>query len=201
MLTSMARLSLTICLALVAGGCFPPADVPRPTPSLPAIATPTAAGSVDPGRTPLPTLPPWPTGWDAEFCGLFAELVTVTELAVDIEPTISEGPRRDARGLANELATTPGYARRLLDDLAGWPDADALKTAAAALLDTAEQAGQRYVRYLVDGRKRALPRARELLGQLREPIDQANDALELLAAMGLVCPDHGLQLEQPSSRP
>jgi hypothetical protein len=197
MLTRMARPWPILCLALLVGGCFAPADVPR-TPSLPPLATPAPAGrTLNPDRTPLPTLPPWPTGWDGDFCAFFADLVTITELAVDIEPTIADGPRRDAKGLAQELAATPAQARPLLEVLAAWADADDLRAVAETLLDTAEQAGAQYVLNLVEGKKKALPRARELRDQLGAVIDEANVALALLAAAGLACPDHALQLERP----
>jgi hypothetical protein len=193
----MSHALLVGCLALAIGGCSPSTDLssPRPTGVLPT-STPESTGAAS-LPTPLPTLPPWPVGWDADFCDYFAQLVIITELAVDIEPTIADGPARDALGLAQELATTPAYARGLVDTLDGWLEAESLAEVSPSLLDTAEQAGVFYVRYLEQGRNSALSNARKKVAELGGIIDQANEALGPLAAMGLACPDHALQLERP----
>jgi hypothetical protein len=198
MLTAMARITLMLGLVLALAGCSAPAVTPGglPTGVIPPLSTPTPPGGVV--TTPGPgATTPWPAGWDVAFCEYFAQLVIVTELAVDIEPTIADGPKRDARGLANELATTPAYARGLADAVGEWHFADEVITSTQGLLDTAEQAGQQYVAFLSDGKKATQRQARQLRAQLGDEIDAANDALGSLQSVGLACPDHDLQLERP----
>jgi hypothetical protein len=189
-----------LAAASIALSCTEPGPTVRPTGSpgvTSAPSSPAAAATVGVGRTPSVTLTVWPQGWDRAFCAAFAEVVIAQELAVDIERAMAEEATDDARALAVELTTTAPAAAELLNAVPAWgPGQDALGEM-SSLMDAGRQAGEHYVRYLTENRRRSLTRARELRDAIRDTVPAANTALEQLAEEGLSCRGQTLELESP----
>jgi hypothetical protein len=166
---------------------LPPLSTPVPAPTNGAIQRPTLA----------PSPPPWPAGWDDEFCAAFIELAIVHELAVDIPRALDEDETDDALALARELRSTAIAAGELLDELTPWETAQPAAAEMVTLADIGSRVGRQYVRYLDEGRRPALRRVEELLDDMRPVVEEANAELAQLASLGLACPPHALEFEIP----
>jgi hypothetical protein len=195
-----AALLAALITASVVIGCTEPGPTVRPTgsPFSPgSLSSPAGPATLVPTRSPSVTLTVWPQGWDSAFCAAFAEVVIAQELAVDVERAMDEEATDDARALAAELSTTASAAAELLNAVPAWqPGQDALGEM-SSLMDAGRRAGEQYVRYLTEDRRRALNRARELRDAIRDTVPAANRALEQLGEAGLSCPGHPLELESP----
>lgn len=197
---SALRLALAAAALSVIVGCSEVVGGPTPIPftPLPQLPTPTPVGGAATAQpTPAPTPPPWPADWDDEFCAAFIELAIAHELAVDIPRALEEDDTDDALGLARELRATAIAAGELLDELTPWENAQPAVTEMITLADIGSRVGRQYVRYLDEGRRPALARVEELLEDMRPVIEEANQELAQLAALGLACPPFALEFEVP----
>lgn len=196
---SALRLALAAVALSAVVGCSEAIGGPTPIPftPLPPLTTPTPTSGATARPTLAPTAQPWPAGWDDEFCAAFIELAIAHELAVDIPRALDDDETDDALALARELRATAIAAGELLDELTPWEAAQPAVTEMVTLADIASRVGRQYVRYLDEGRRPALTRVTELLDDMRPVIEQANDELSGLAALGLACPPYSLELEVP----
>jgi hypothetical protein len=195
-------LCIALCVALVAVvvGCTEPTGSPRPSPSLIELdftPPPTTAPPVSPGGSPGQTLVSWPIGWDVAFCRAMTEVVIAQELVVDIERAIDDDARREALGLARELVLVAGGATQLLADVPDWAASDDAVASLTGLMDLGGRAAAEYERYLDDGPRRALRRARNLRRENADAVPVVNEQLQPLADAGLACPGTPLEVESP----
>lgn len=183
-------LALGGCADAIVGPTGSPLASPRPLTS-PAVLPDT------PRPSPQPTQPPWPAGWDEAFCASFDEVAVAQELVVDVPRALADEDDDDALALARELRATAIAAGELLEDVMPWEPAQPALAAMVSLADIAARIGRQYVRYLDEGRQPALERVSELLDDMQPVLEEANDELAELAALGAACPPRGLTLEAP----
>ncbi len=191
---------LAVCAAIVVVACAEPAGTARPSTSLIPLdftPQPTISPAPVPTGSPGPTMLRWPAGWDVAFCAMLGEAVIAQELVVDVERAMDEGANRDARQLARELGETALGAATLLEALPDWDGGQDALLELGALLDLDSRAGPEYESYLVDGKRGALRRARDLRREIETSVPRANEQLDLLTEMGMSCPDTTLVLESP----
>lgn len=197
---SHAVLLSCLVIASLVLACTEPGPSIRPTGS-PGGSNPPASfgGSTTPAplRTPSGTASSWPTGWDTSFCAAFAEVVIAQELAVDVERAIKEEANDDAEALAAELRDTAAHAGELLAAVPAWTTGQDALGEMTSLMDAGRRAGEQYFRYLSEGRRRSLTRARELRDEIRDTVPTAMEAINLLIDEGLDCPGQVLDLESP----
>jgi hypothetical protein len=171
---------------------------PRPSPSLIILDfSPRPSGTAGASLSPGPGQGDWPAGWDASFCGMFAQAVDAQQLVVDVERALAEGDNHDARLLADELVQSANTAVSAIAALPSWSDATATVVAIAGLMDLGKRAGIEYQAWFADGKKAALRRARDLRIENGAQVPGANEGLANLAAAGLSCQDLPLVLEAP----
>jgi len=189
-------LVLPLALALLAACGETASSTVRPSPSPSATDAGPTEGAT-PRATPRATPAPWPSAWDSEFCAAFTDLAVAQELVVDIPRALEEEATDDALALARELRQTAISAADLLETVPDWEPAQAARNEMAALLDIDGRIGRQYIRFLDEGRRPGLTRARELTEALLPILGAANEALADLADMGLECPPYDLSLESP----
>lgn len=196
------RLLLLACAAIIAiaAACDEPSGTPRPSPSLIELdftPLPTITAGTTAGASAAPTLVRRPTGWDTAFCELATDAVVAQELLVDIERAMDEDALRDARLLANELTLVAGHASELVPTIPDWPPGEDALRSIAVLMDLDEQAAAEYTTYFENGRRRVLRRARALREDAALEVPGANEELQRLAEIGVLCPGITLELESP----
>ena len=190
--------ALWLVLALVLAGCTDIGADPTVQPTTPPLGTSLApTNPPTPFSTPPPTPAPWPPGWDDEFCAAFVELVVLTELVVDIPRAMEEEATGDALALARELRVSAAEATELITSVPSWERAEEAVTQMTRVADFGGRIARQFVRYLDEGRRPALNRARELIEELRPIVEETNSQLSPLADLGLACPPYGLSLEVP----
>lgn len=204
---SLARRgALGLLALLLVAACGSGGGNGTPTPTRPAgTVNPSPIGgtssppgtTVSPGPIGTPFASPWPRGWDSDFCDLFADVVVMQELAVDIGRALEDEARADARGLTRELAETATSVREQLGELPSWEAAAPLENQLGELVDLAERMATRYERHFATNRRNPLNAAREAGGQMNEVVAEVLDRLRTLEEDGLSCPEVDFELETP----
>lgn len=198
-----ARLFVVVVglLSLLVAGCGASTTSPLPSPSLvylsfsplPAQTTP-APTSPSPSATAVGN---WPPGWDAAFCAMFDNAVNAQQVIVDVERAISAKATKDAKGLARDLTDLSTKATQQIDAMPDWAPGSQALSDIGGLMDYGTQAAAKYTNYFQNGKSATLKKARQLRRQNAAAVPATNSDLALLAATGLVCPKHALQLESP----
>ena len=147
--------------------------------------------------TPRPTPPPWPAGWPDDFCPAFVEVAIASELIVDIPRALEEEATEDATALSRELRATAIGSRELIEGVPEWDRAVPALAELDRLADFGARIGRQFLRFLDQGRRPGLNRARELIEEVRPVAEEANSILDDLARLGISCPPHGLSVEVP----
>ena len=184
-------------------GCGGPGASPTRSPgSTPSTGPGTPAGpTATADAIGTPRFEPWPPGWNDALCTMFAEMVVMQELAVDIGRALDEGSRDDALALTRELATSAATVREHLSALPAWELAAPLGEDVLALLALADEMALRYERYLADNRRPALALAEAAGAAMSDVVPDLLDRLILLAELGLACPGVPFNLETPPAAP
>ncbi len=178
------------------GGTATPTRTPSGSPS--SSPTATTATSQPTGGSPSPTTgTPWPNGWDAATCALFADTVVMQELAVDIGRALEDDARADARALTAELAATATDVREQLAELPPWEAAAPFERQMVSLLDLADLMAARYERHFATNRSGPLNAAQEAGGDMRDVVPRVLDRLDTLARAGFSCAGLEFELESP----
>lgn len=196
--TSVAWLLPLPLLLLACGDTASPTVPLNPSPlATPVAVTTPAPAPPTPRPTPVVTAPPWPAGWDEEFCAAFSEVKVAQELVVDVPRALAEDESDDALGLARELRATALGARELIEEVPAWDRAQPALAELDRLADMGSRVGRFYVRFLDEGRRPARARAQDLAADMPPVVEEANSMLDDLAALGVECPQAALSLESP----
>ena len=176
----------------------------RPTPSRSpggssptTSAGPSGAATDTAGAIGTPFVAPWPSGWDSGFCPIFAEMVVMQELAVDVGRALDDGARAEARALNTELGQAATSVRSALGELPPWEAAEPLEARIVALLDLADEMALRYGRHFENNRPAPRNAAREAGGRMNDVVPDLLDRLILLEEAGLACAGLDFSLEVP----
>jgi hypothetical protein len=196
-----ATVAALAAIALVACGAGSPTPPPSPSPfGLPSPSPSPVAPPTQP-PTPPPTMPPtgdWPTGWDADFCEAFGQVVIAQELTVDVGRALEEDDRDDALALARELEATSVVATEMLEELPEWEPAQEAVEEITELMDMARRMGRQYGRYIDENRRQSLARARGFAEDMPDVVESIESRLAVLEdEERLRCPSLEFDLETP----